>query len=109
MSLMPFTLDLRKWRWQVPGGDKLPRQLVGDAMPRSRGVDAAFNGRHGYPDATRVRCPCRLLGPGRHRYRYQSEYALTARRPVFGLGWQLRSGGTLALRASNANARFWGS
>jgi hypothetical protein len=36
MSLMPFTLDLRLWRWQVPGGDKLPRQLVGDAMPRSR-------------------------------------------------------------------------
>lgn len=51
MSLMPFTVDLRLWRWQVPGGDKLPRQLVGDAMPRSRGVDAAFNGRHGYPDA----------------------------------------------------------
>ena len=23
MSLMPFTLDLRLWRWQVPGGDKL--------------------------------------------------------------------------------------
>jgi hypothetical protein len=86
MSLMPFTLDLRLWRWQVPGGDKLPHQLVGDAMPRSRGVDAAFNRRHGYPDATRVRCPCRLLGPGRHRYRYQSEYALTARRPFSRLG-----------------------
>jgi hypothetical protein len=80
MSLMPFTLDLRLWRWQVPGGDKLPRQLVGDAMPRSRGVDAAFDGRHGYPDATRVRCPCRLLGPGRHRNRYHSDTATKAGR-----------------------------
>jgi len=34
-----------------PGGDKLPRQLVGGAMSRSRGVGAAFDCRLGYPDA----------------------------------------------------------
>jgi hypothetical protein len=38
-----------------PGGDKLPRQLVGGAMPRSRCVGAAFDRRLGYPDASRVR------------------------------------------------------
>jgi hypothetical protein len=59
-----------------------PRQLVGGAMPRSRGVGAAFDRRLGYPNASRVRCPCRLIGPGRHRYRYHSEYALAARRPL---------------------------
>jgi hypothetical protein len=30
-----------------PGGDKLPRQLVGGAMSRSRGVGAAFDCRLG--------------------------------------------------------------
>jgi putative transposase len=38
-----------------PGGDKLPRQLVGGAMSRSRGVIAAFDRRLGRPDASRVR------------------------------------------------------
>jgi len=28
-----------------PGGNKLPRQRVGGAMPRSRGVRAAFDRR----------------------------------------------------------------
>ena len=39
-------------------------------MPRSRGVGAAFDRRLGYPDASRVRCPCRLDGPSHHRDRY---------------------------------------
>jgi hypothetical protein len=86
MSLMPSPSISGYGGGKSPAATSWPRQLVGDAMPRSRGVDAAFDGRHGYPDATRVRCPCRLLGPGRHRYRYQSEYALTARRPFSRLG-----------------------
>jgi hypothetical protein len=53
---------------------KLPRQLVGGAMSRLRGVGAAFDHRFGRPDASRVRRPCRLFGPGRHRYRYHSTY-----------------------------------
>jgi hypothetical protein len=47
--------------------------LVGGAISRSRGVGAAFDCRLGYPDASRVRRPCRLVGPGRHRYRYHSD------------------------------------
>jgi hypothetical protein len=63
-----------------PGGDQVPRQFVGGAMPRSRGVGAAFDRRFGYPDASRVRCPCRLDGPSHHRYRYHARYAERRRR-----------------------------
>ena len=104
MSLMPFTLDLRLWRWQVPGGDKLPRQLVGDAMPRSRSVDAARS-----PRLSRRNPSSLSVSPPRARSSPLSvSIGICPYGPptVFGLGWQLRSGGTPALRVSPPTQDF---
>jgi hypothetical protein len=106
MSLMPFTLDLRLWRWQVPGGDKLA------APARWR--------RH----AAIARCRCRLQRSPRLSGRNPSSLSVSPPRArssplsvsigicpygpptVFALGWQLRSGGTPALRVSPPTQDF---
>jgi hypothetical protein len=50
-----------------PGGDKLPRKLVGGAVPRARSVSPLVDHHLGDLGASGVRCSRRLVGPARHR------------------------------------------